>query len=311
MFDRQHDSRVRVAAFDWLSSRVAEHGDVLPRTLLAEGFVLDGRRVPLLGPQGIFRPAVLREVPLSITTAPHGPYDDTFGGDLLHYRYRGTDPLHRDNVGLRLAMERRLPLVYFYGLVPGKYVAAWPVFIVVDDPAALTFTVAVDDASHVGLDPGGGLAPLAVHDPAAEDGRRRYITTVVRQRLHQRSFRERVLQAYRSQCSFCRFRHEELLDAAHITPDVHDEGLPVIQNGLALCRLHHGAFDRDFLGVRPDFVVEVRPDLLEEEDGPTLVHSIQSLHGQRILLPTRREDWPSRERLEERFASFRARGRAS
>lgn len=37
MFDRLHDSRVRGAAFDWLSSKVEEHGDVLPRKILAEG----------------------------------------------------------------------------------------------------------------------------------------------------------------------------------------------------------------------------------------------------------------------------------
>ena len=34
-------------------------GDVLPRSNLAEGFVLDGVRVPLLGPQGIFKPGVM------------------------------------------------------------------------------------------------------------------------------------------------------------------------------------------------------------------------------------------------------------
>lgn len=56
-------------------------GDVLPRTLLAEGFRIDGVRVPLLGPQGIFKPHVMSEVPLSITTAPLGPYDDSFGPD--------------------------------------------------------------------------------------------------------------------------------------------------------------------------------------------------------------------------------------
>ena len=53
--------------------------------------------------------------------------------------------------------------------------------------------------------------------------------------------------------------HAELLDAAHIVPDA-DEGEPVIPNGLALCKLHHAAFDRYFLGVRPDYVLQVRPD---------------------------------------------------
>ena len=111
-----------------------------------------------------------------------------------------------------------------------------------------------------------------------ETARRRYTTATVRQRLHQCAFRERVLAAYRQQCAFCRFRHAELLDAAHMLPDT-DEGEPVVANGLALCKLHHAAFDRYFLGVRPDYIVQVRDDLLGETDGPTLVHGIQALHG--------------------------------
>lgn len=311
MFDRQQDARVRTAAFDWLTSRVEEHGDVLPRGILAEGFRLEGRRVPLLGPQGIFKPAVLDEVPLSLTTAPRGPYDDAFGPDgLLRYRYRGTDPRHRDNVGVRLAIERRLPLIYFHGIVPGKYVAAWPVFVVGDNPANLTFTVAVDDAQHIGLNLD-NEKEMEVHDPRKDEVRREYVTSLVRHRLHQRTFRERVLQAYRTQCSFCRFRHQELLDAAHITPDSELEGEPVVSNGLALCKLHHAAFDKGFLGVRPDYVLQVRPDLLDEEDGPTLVHSIQSLHEARILLPRSRSQWPDAGRLERRYEQFLARAQAS
>ena len=44
------DLRVRMTAFAWLRSQVDVHGEVLPRTLLAEGFQHDGVRVPLLGP---------------------------------------------------------------------------------------------------------------------------------------------------------------------------------------------------------------------------------------------------------------------
>ena len=93
-FDRNHDARVRGAAFDWLARQVSIHGDVLPRTTLAQGFEYDRRRVPVTGPQGIFKPALM-QVPLSITTSPKGPYDDAIGSDnLLRYRYRGTDPSH-------------------------------------------------------------------------------------------------------------------------------------------------------------------------------------------------------------------------
>ena len=56
----------------------------------------------------------------------------------------------------------------------------------------------------------------------------------------------------------CRLRHWELLDAAHILPDKHPLGEPVVPNGLALCKLHHAAFDADILGVRPDLRIERR-----------------------------------------------------
>lgn len=121
------DLQVRLAAFDWLSEQVNSHGDVLPRKLLEQGFEFQGQRIPLVAPQGIFKPQIL-DLPLSITTAPKGPYDDYFGNDnFLIYRYRGTDPNHRDNVGLRKVFELKRPLVYFHGIEPGKYLATYPV----------------------------------------------------------------------------------------------------------------------------------------------------------------------------------------
>ena len=137
----------------------------------------------------------------------------------------------------------------------------------------------------------------------ADSARRAYITAAVRVRLHQRSFRERVLAAYQVQCAFCRLRHEELLDAAHIIPDVEPAGEPLVRNGLSLCTLHHAAFDRYFIGIRPDFTLEVREDLRREKDGPTLVHAIQALHGSRIILPRRVDYRPVVELLEQRYAS--------
>lgn len=126
----------------------------------------------------------------------------------------------------------------------------------------------------------------------------------MRRRLHQRTFRERVLDAYRHQCAFCRLRHEELLDAAHIVPDTEETGDPVVPNGLALCKLHHAAFDRYFLAVRPDYILQVRPDILKEHDGPTLVHAIQALHGARILIPSRANLQPGKQYLEIRYERF-------
>jgi putative restriction endonuclease len=107
----------------------------------------------------------------------------------------------------------------------------------------------------------------------------------------------------------CRLRHSELLDAAHIVPDVDPRGLPVVRNGLALCKLHHAAFDRHIVGVRPDLVVEVRQDILDELDGPMLRHGLQDLHGHRLLvIPGRRDDRPDADLLAERYERFRAAG---
>jgi putative restriction endonuclease len=300
------DQRVRLAGFKWLEEQVRIHGDVLPRSILSEGFGFENQRVPLVGPQGIFKPKLLPQIPLSITTAPHGPYDDSFGPDgLLMYRYRGTDPQHRDNAGLRMALFRKAPLVYFHGIVPGKYLAVWPVFVVADDPHKLTFKVAVDDLSYVDAAWQNELNRVGVSEPASE-ARRAYLTTAVRQRLHQRGFRERVLQAYREQCAFCRLRHLELLDAAHIIPDGEPDGLPLVKNGIALCKFHHAAFDRLLLGVRPDYVIEVRKDILREKDGPMLIHGLQGLHLKTILIPRSSELRPNPDLLDRRYQQFRA-----
>lgn len=295
-----NDARVRAAAFDWLREQTPSPDDLLSRALLARGFVLDDQRVPLLGPQGIFKPRVL-DIPISITTIPDGPYDDRPGnGGLIQYRYRGTNMHHRDNVGLRTAMETGVPLVYFYRIVPGKYLAVWPVFIVGDNPAALTFQVAVDDVAHAAaLDRAGGEQLVA-----QDMGRRQYITATVKQRLHQRGFRERVLSAYREQCALCRLRHAELLDAAHIIPDGEPGGEPVVANGIALCKFHHAAFDRFFLGIDPDYSIRVRRDILDEEDGPMLLHGLKGMNGNRIILPHSVDRQPSRDRLAARFERF-------
>lgn len=217
----------------------------------------------------------------------------------LLYRYRGTNPDHPDNVGLRNAMTGRIPLVYFHRIVEGRYLAVWPVFIVGDELSRLTFKVEFDDAQHSAYAPGA----FPVLDPVTEI-RRSYVTTTVRLRIHQRAFRERVLRAYQEQCALCRLRHEELLDAAHIIPDGEPDGKPVVPNGLSLCKLHHAAFDRQFLAVRPDYVIEVRRDILEETDGPMLLHGLKGMHDQRIILPRNRADRPNADLLARRYEKF-------
>ncbi|MDI7268894.1 MAG: HNH endonuclease [Myxococcota bacterium] len=307
------DRRARIAAFRFLEQAVLVHGDTLPDRLLRQGFEFEGQRVPLVSPQGIFKPAILPDMPLTIRTAPvvegkRRPYEDEVGADgFLIYRYRGTDPQHPDNVGLRRAMQRQAPLIYLYGIVPGWYRPVWPVYVQHDDPVSLAFHVAVDDLT-VRPETTDADATASLAADTGSEVRRRYITASTQLRLHQSAFRMRVLRAYRETCAICRLRHPELLEAAHIVPDRDPRGEPTVANGVSLCVLHHAAFDRHIVGIRPDYRIEIRTDILEETDGPMLKHGLQGFQGGEIHKPRRRELWPRRDFLEERFERFRKAG---
>ena len=103
----------------------------------------------------------------------------------------------------------------------------------------------------------------------------------------------------------CRLRRRELLTAAHILPDGHPRGEPVVPNGLALCGLHHTAFDRYVLGIRPDLTVELSLGLLRDHDGPMLQHGLLGFHGSRITVPHAGHLRPNPDFLAERYELFR------
>jgi putative restriction endonuclease len=191
-------------------------------------------------------------------------------------------------------MTRGAGLVYFVGIAKGVYLPRWPVWVVAEDPVQREFAVAVDESLR--------LAPLS----PLSDLQRAYAARVVKERLHQPVFRSRVLRAYHTSCAMCRLRHAELLDAAHIIADGQPRGDPVVPNGLALCKIHHAAFDRDILGVRPDLIVEVCQPVLREIDGPMLRHGLQEMNGIRLTVPRSRDSVPDKERLEQRYEQFRA-----
>ena len=82
------------------------------------------------------------------------------------------------------------------------------------------------------------------------------------------------MRAYRTRCAMCRLRHGELLDGAHILEDRHERGLPEVPNGLALCKIHHSAYDLNILGIDPEYRVHVSEKVLDEHDGPMLRYGI-------------------------------------
>ena len=126
------DDQIRLAAFEWLDKQTAIHGDVLPREFLEKGFYFKGEKITLLGPKGIWKPRVM-DYPLSITTIQGGIYEDIYTSEgFLKYRYRGTNPYHPDNAGLRKLISLGKPLIYFLSMVKGRYLVTWPVYIIND-----------------------------------------------------------------------------------------------------------------------------------------------------------------------------------
>src|SRR5665647_1289302 len=209
-----YDDQIRLAAFEWLEKQTIIYGDVLPRTLLEKGFIFNGEKISLLGAKGIWKPRLM-DFPLSITTTSNGPYSDLYTEEgFLKYKYRGVDPNHGDNNGLRNLIRLKKPLVYFHAIIKGKYLATWPVYIINDNMYELVFTVAVDDQMTV------NKKSEQVNEDATYY-RRSYLTSTIQTRVHQRSFRERVLLAYQNHCALCNLRHTELLDAAHILSLIH------------------------------------------------------------------------------------------
>lgn len=114
---------LRLAAMEWLRGFGEAHE--FTRGELAE-FRFEGTRIPLMDAgRGIRKPASL-EAALSVRTVftpPNAvpPYADEAGADgFLRYKIRGDDRQHPENVALRLAMHRGLPMIWFVGVSSGR-----------------------------------------------------------------------------------------------------------------------------------------------------------------------------------------------
>ena len=240
MDGKLRDARIRQTAFDAVSQMTSARGGTLEAVDLRNGFVFDGDRIPLINPQrGIFKPRQISWL-LSIRTVfPRSGarvwYDDQreahrqiyAGDEVVEYAFMGADPAAADNRWLREAMEEQIPVIYFLGSSPGRYQPIIPTFVVGWDPGRLRVQLAF--GALVG-------ASAAALPPAAPE--RRYALREVKQRLHQASFRDAVLQAYDGRCAISRLPERTLLDAAHIVMDANEQlGQPIISNGLPLTRL--------------------------------------------------------------------------
>lgn len=307
----EHDRRLRAAAFDRARELSRQYTDLVPLDALRAGFAFDGARVSfgsfyngIYRPKAMHGPAALALVTTPPKTGKPAPYEDTYDEDAGTFTYRFRDAgsesvralaaAEADNRTLIAAHERGLPLLYFRGIAPGQYTPIAPVFVTSIDmttrTAALEVGLPVADTTPDGL--------------VSSEETRRYATREAAYRLHQHRFRRAVLHAYRTRCTICSLKEASLLQAAHIIEDRDPLGGATVINGLALCAIHHLAYDRNLLGIDPDGVVHIHQRLLDEIDGPMLKNGLQHFHGAHILQPSRTVDRPDQERLALRFERF-------
>jgi putative restriction endonuclease len=216
------------------------------------------------------------------------------GDETIDYAFMGEDPKAADNQWLREAYENDVPVIYFLGIAPRRYEAMIPAYIAGWDPGALKARVAFGVPDQPGFS-----APESVAE-------RRYALRIVKQRLHQDTFREAVIAAYDGRCALSRFPEPRLLDAAHIIEDKNELfGQPIVPNGIPLSKIHHAAFDAHLIGIDSDYRIHVSSRLRDLNDGPFL-GALKMLDGRMLQMPNRPKDQPDRDRLALRFERFRA-----
>lgn len=116
----------------------------------------------------------------------------------------------------------------------------------------------------------------------------------VRRRPRDWRFRSKIMNAYTHRCAVCEFDvrldHDPLaIEAAHIR--WHEaKGPPVVNNGLALCSLHHKLFDAGAFTLRNDLEIVVSPSI----EGSSVEDALYRYSGQPPrTLPKHSQDLPS------------------
>lgn len=102
------------------------------------------------------------------------------------------------------------------------------------------------------------------------------------------AFRRNIVSLYSQHCAFCRLKivsqdSQNIVDGSHIKPfaEFHDDRF---DNGIALCKNHHWAFDRGWFGISDDYRVIIPHDRFHEESSPGM-RSLQDFNDETILLP--------------------------
>lgn len=125
--------------------------------------------------------------------------------------------------------------------------------------------------------------------------RRQKIMATTLRLLRDRRFGANVLAAYGHRCAFCALQLR-LLDAAHILPVAHPDSNDRVTNGVALCALHHRAYDAALLTFAPSFEIRISQAAMAQLEASGRGGGLQAFLGalqQSILLPDSAANYPS------------------
>jgi putative restriction endonuclease len=122
----------------------------------------------------------------------------------------------------------------------------------------------------------------------------------LRRKVREYDFRDRVLRAYGHECAMCGYQLG-LVEAAHIIPVADPGSHDETRNGVALCSLHHRAYDTALLGINGRYEVLLNKPVLrkltDEHRGGGVDHFQQGLR-KRIVLPAAAAEIPRPADLE-------------
>ncbi len=140
-------------------------------------------------------------------------------------------------------------------------------------------------------------APEAVADAdidAAVAPARRVEMVETRRAARDAQFRRKVLTAYGHRCAMCGVQLR-LLDAAHVLPVDQPGSTDDTNNGVALCALHHRAYDRALVVFDTAYAIHVNSKQVDELTALSLAGGLGQFRGAlkpRIILPPDPRDYP-------------------
>lgn len=299
------DLTIILSAFERVKWLERLYDEDIPWSEIVHGFDVQGERLYLANKaRGIFRPRQMTRGVLSIkTTVPRAGrqkmYDDEeMEEGFFRYALQRGDPAKQGNRYLWEAQEDQSSFIYFHAIAPGRYKAIWPCYVTQIHPEQGFCEVVVGNAKAMHA-----VKPQVVEYQKHQPVDMSYAVRETRVRLHQAAFRANVLRAYQDRCALSGLPVRQLLEAAHITPDNHSESSADVTNGIAMSRLHHTAYDKNLIGISPDFVISVSQEIQDTNDGAVL-DALKGLEGKRIHLPRSRKSLPDRDRLGARYEDF-------